>query len=84
MAELLTSDVRGVCSTRLRAVVAYGPALDGATDAPLSCLALVKMFESGGRGIGDSDRDNGLLILASVRNRRVWIEVGYWGFEGRW
>ena len=35
----------------------------------------VKMFENHGRGIGE--RDNGLLILLAVKDRRVWIEVGY-------
>jgi uncharacterized protein len=37
----------------------------------------VKMFENRGRGIGDTDRDNGLLVLVAVKERRVEIEVGY-------
>lgn len=37
----------------------------------------VKMFENGGRGIGARERDNGLLILVAVQDRRVWVEVGY-------
>lgn len=37
----------------------------------------VKVFENGGRGIGDRGQDNGLLILLAVKERRVWIEVGY-------
>jgi len=37
----------------------------------------VKMFENRGRGIGQKGKDNGLLILLAVRDRQVWIEVGY-------
>jgi uncharacterized protein len=37
----------------------------------------VKMFENRGRGIGDKGKDNGLLVLLAVKDRRVWIEVGY-------
>jgi uncharacterized protein len=37
----------------------------------------VKMFENGGRGIGDRGKDNGLLILLAMKERRVWVEVGY-------
>jgi uncharacterized protein len=36
-----------------------------------------KLFENNGRGIGQKGKDNGLLILVSVKERRVWIEVGY-------
>ncbi len=37
----------------------------------------VKMFENGGRGIGAKGKDNGLLVLLAVKDRRVWAEVGY-------
>ena len=37
----------------------------------------VKMFENGGRGIGQRGRDNGLLVLLAVDDRQVWVEVGY-------
>ena len=37
----------------------------------------VKMFENRGRGIGDKGKDNGLLVLLAVKDRRVWVEVGY-------
>jgi uncharacterized protein len=37
----------------------------------------VKMFENRGRGIGEKGRDNGLLILLAVKDRKVWVEVGY-------
>lgn len=37
----------------------------------------VKLFENHGRGIGEKGKDNGLLILLAVKERGVWIEVGY-------
>ena len=37
----------------------------------------VKMFENRGRGIGDKGKDNGLLVLVAVNDRRVWAETGY-------
>jgi uncharacterized protein len=37
----------------------------------------VKMFENHGRGIGQKGRDNGLLVLLAVKDRNVWVEVGY-------
>jgi uncharacterized protein len=37
----------------------------------------VRMFENGGRGIGEKGRDNGLLVLVAVKDRRVKVEVGY-------
>jgi len=37
----------------------------------------VKMFENRGRGIGDKGKDNGLLVLVAVKDRRVRAEVGY-------
>ena len=37
----------------------------------------VKMFENGGRGIGQRGKDNGLLVLLAVDDRQVWVEVGY-------
>jgi uncharacterized protein len=36
-----------------------------------------KLFENHGRGIGDKGKDNGLLILLAVQERKVWVEVGY-------
>lgn len=41
----------------------------------------VKLFENGGRGIGERGKDNGLLVLVAPNDRRVRIEVGY-GLEG--
>jgi uncharacterized protein len=37
----------------------------------------VRMFENGGRGIGQRGKDNGLLVVVAVTDRQVWIEVGY-------
>jgi uncharacterized protein len=37
----------------------------------------VKLFENHGRGIGEKDKDNGVLIVLALKERRVWIEVGY-------
>src|SRR5919198_4493469 len=37
----------------------------------------VKMFENHGRGIGQKGKDNGLLVVVAVNDRRVKIETGY-------
>lgn len=37
----------------------------------------VKLFENHGRGIGDRAKDNGILIVLAMRERAVWVEVGY-------
>jgi uncharacterized protein len=37
----------------------------------------VKMFENGGRGIGQKGKDNGLLLLVAIDDRKVKVEVGY-------
>ena len=37
----------------------------------------MKLFENHGRGIGEKGKDNGLLILLALNERRVWTEVGY-------
>ena len=37
----------------------------------------VKMFENGGRGIGYKGKDNGVLIVAAINDRRMRVEVGY-------
>jgi uncharacterized protein len=36
-----------------------------------------KMFLNGGRGIGAKGKDNGILIVVAVQDRKVDIEVGY-------
>src|SRR5437868_9134232 len=37
----------------------------------------VKLFENHGRGIGQKGKDNGLLIVAAMKERHIKIEVGY-------
>jgi uncharacterized protein len=37
----------------------------------------IKMFENRGKGIGQRARDNGVLILVAIKDRRAYIEVGY-------
>ena len=37
----------------------------------------VELFENGGRGIGAKGKDNGLLIVVAVDDRKIKIEVGY-------
>ncbi|OFW16161.1 MAG: hypothetical protein A3F70_02625 [Acidobacteria bacterium RIFCSPLOWO2_12_FULL_67_14] len=37
----------------------------------------VRLFENRGRGIGQRSRDNGLLVVLAVKDRQVWVEVGY-------
>jgi uncharacterized protein len=37
----------------------------------------VKMFENGGRGVGEKGKDNGLLLLVAVDDRTVKFEIGY-------
>jgi uncharacterized protein len=53
------------------------------TFAPYGSLQeyAVKLFENHGRGIGEKGKDNGLLVLLAVKDRQVWLEVGY-GLEG--
>lgn len=36
-----------------------------------------KLFENHGRGIGDKAKDNGVLIVLALKERRVQIEPGY-------
>jgi uncharacterized protein len=37
----------------------------------------VKLFENHGRGIGVKGKDNGALVVAAIKDRKVRIEVGY-------
>jgi uncharacterized protein len=37
----------------------------------------VKMFENHGHGVGEKGKDNGLLVLLAVKDRKVQVEVGY-------
>jgi uncharacterized protein len=49
------------------------------TSAPYADIReyAVELFENGGRGIGQRGKDNGLLVVLAVKDRQVWIEVGY-------
>jgi uncharacterized protein len=40
-------------------------------------VATVPTIENHGHGIGEKDKDNGLLILLALKERKVWVEVGY-------
>jgi uncharacterized protein len=55
-------------------VVATVPTIEGYGDIREYA---VKMFENHGHGIGEKDKDNGLLILLALKERKVWVEVGY-------
>jgi uncharacterized protein len=55
-------------------VVATVPTIEGYGDIREYA---VKMFENHGRGIGEKGKDNGLLILLALKERKVWVEVGY-------
>jgi uncharacterized protein len=55
-------------------VVATVPSYEGYLD--VRELA-VKLFENGGRGIGEKGKDNGVLIVVAAKERRAAIEVGY-------
>jgi uncharacterized protein len=55
-------------------VVATVPTIEGYGDIREYA---VKMFENHGHGIGEKGKDNGLLILLALKERKVWVEVGY-------
>jgi uncharacterized protein len=55
-------------------VVATVPTIEGYTGIEEFA---VRMFENGGRGIGQKGKDNGALIVLALKERRVRIEVGY-------
>lgn len=85
------SDFAGVIDEQSRAAIErIGQALQQATGDVVVAATVrtvapwpdirsyaVKMFENGGRGIGAKGKDNGVLILLAVEDRRVWVEVGY-------
>lgn len=55
-------------------VVATVPTIEGYGDIREYAT---KLFANNGKGIGEKDKNNGLLILLALKERRVWIEVGY-------
>jgi uncharacterized protein len=74
-ADTLDRDIRALQSTTGDVVVVA--TID--TFAPYADIReyAVKMFENNGRGIGQKGKDNGVLVLVAVKDRRVWMEVGY-------
>ena len=62
-------------STSNQIAVVLLPSLDGAAIEDYA----VKLFREW--GIGDKKTNNGVLIIASIQDRKIWIEVGY-GLEG--
>jgi uncharacterized protein len=55
-------------------VVATVPDIDGYGDIREYAN---KLFENQGKGVGDKGKNNGLLIVLAVKERKVWVEVGY-------
>jgi len=55
-------------------VVATVPTIEGYGDIREYAT---KLFDNRGKGVGEKDKSNGLLILLALKERRVWIEVGY-------
>src|SRR6185503_4465423 len=55
-------------------VVATVPSIAPSTD--INEFAL-RMFENGGRGIGQKGKDNGALIVLALKEHQARIEVGY-------
>ena len=56
-------------------VVATVPDIDGVRRHPR--VRRSSCSRTTARGIGDKGKDNGLLILLALKERQVWIEVGY-------
>jgi len=82
-AGLLPIEARTRIDSRIRALQrASGDVVVVATVDTIAPYAdireyAVRMFANQGRGIGERDRDNGLLLLVAVQERQVRIEVGY-------
>lgn len=84
-ADVLTADAEDAMyaqgvqlaeKTKAQIVAVTIPSLDG-LDVETFSYQLASQW-----GIGDKDRDNGILLLLAVNERKVRIEVGY-GLEGR-
>ena len=82
-ADVIDAGVEGDLDRRIRALQrATGDTVVVATVRtyqPYADIAsyAVKMFENGGRGIGQRGKDNGVLIVVAVDDRRVRVETGY-------
>ncbi len=55
-------------------VVATVPTIEGYGDIQEYAT---KLFENHGKGVGDKGKNNGLLIVLALKERRVRVEVGY-------
>ncbi len=88
----LVNDVANVLSPEQRAILEQKlVALDDSTSNQIAVVLIktlgdyaiedyaVKLFREW--GIGDKKTNNGVLIIAAIDDRKVWIEVGY-GLEG--
>jgi uncharacterized protein len=82
-ASTIDAESRRELDRRIRAlqqatgdVVAVATVPDLAGFGSIEELAL-RMFENGGRGIGQKGKDNGALIVLALKERQVRVEVGY-------
>jgi uncharacterized protein len=85
------NDFAGVMSPEVGTVEALLTELNQKTGAEVAVVTVdsleggdindfaTRLFERW--GIGSADQDDGVLIVAAIGDRRVWIEVGY-GLEG--
>jgi uncharacterized protein len=86
------TDLAGVIEPQYEdAINAYASQLEASTTDEIAVLTVgstqpmtieeyaVRVFEK--NGIGQKGKDNGVLVVAAIDDRRYWIEVGY-GLEG--
>lgn len=82
-AEVIDSGSRAELDKRIRALQgATGDVLVVATVKtfqPYGSIEeyAVKMFENSGRGLGQKGKDNGILLLVAIDDRKVKFEIGY-------
>ena len=77
-----TSDAQAIDQMIRRLKAATGDAVVVATVPTIEPYGDIReyanrLFENHGRGIGEKGKDNGVLILLAIKERKVWIEVGY-------
>lgn len=90
--DIYTQDFAGLLSSEQKAEINEMAArLDDATGAQMAVLT-VKSLEGADiqsfanqafreYGLGDADKDNGILLVIDMDTRELWVEVGY-GLEG--
>lgn len=82
-ADVIPPDIERALDERIRALqAASGDVVVVATVTSIRPWGDIRMyanemFENHGKGLGQKGRDNGLLVLLAVEDRRVWTEVGY-------